>query len=439
MDILIKNADVFDGKNEALKKKSNIVIKDDKVVEIFQGDVNETAFEKVYDAAGYTVIPGLTDSHIHFSFTAPVATCATYRFDEFVLRSARYAEEMLMRGITSARDAGGVTVGLKNCIDNGMLKGPRIFPSNGAIMQTSGHGANTYYSDFDQEKGDTNKTNNSGMFVIANGRDEMLRRVREQLYLGASQIKLMAGGGMGSFFDPLSTVQFTLDELKAAVDAASDYGTYIMAHLYIPKSIERALDAGIMSYEHATLMDENNARRIQEKGAWICVCPQFGGNGGQQVKRSRPYPVLLGTPVKKYKPSIEIMANGLLNQVELINKYDLNVVYGTDQFREEYVQDEPKDRQLADLRKYKEFFGSYRGLKMATGNAYEVSKMTTFQNPYPDGKIGVLEEGAFADLLFVKGNPVQDLEILCDPDNVKLVMKGGQVYKDTRNGHINLL
>ena len=133
------------------------------------------------------------------------------------------------------------------------------------------------------------------------------------------------------------------------------------------------------------------------------------------------------------------MANGLLNQVELINKYDLNVVYGTDQFREEYVQDEPKDRQLADLRKYKEFFGSFRGLKMATGNAYEVSKMTTFQNPYPDGKIGVLEEGAFADLLFVKGNPVQDLEILCDPDNVKLVMKGGQVYKDTRNGHINLL
>ena len=432
MNILIKNANVFDGKNENLKMCSNIVIKDGKVREIFSGDICEENFDKIYDADGYTVIPGLVDSHIHFSFTAPVAVCATYRYDEFVLRSARYASEMLRRGITSARDAGGVTVGLKNCIDNGMLDGPRIFPSNGAIIQTSGHGANAYYSDFDPERGDTNLTNKSGMFVTADGRDEMLKKVRQQLFLGASQIKVMAGGGMGSFFDPLSTVQFTLDELKAAVEAASDYGTYVMAHLYIPRSINRALDAGVMSYEHATLMDEGNAKRIQDKGAWICMCPQFGGNGGQKVQRSRPMPTLLGTPVKKYKPSIEVMKNGLLNQVELINKYDLNVVFGTDQFREEYVQDEPKDRQLADLRNFKKYFGSYRGLKMATGNAYELSKLTTYQNPYPDGKIGVLEEGSFADLLFVKGNPVQDLEILCDPDNVALVMKGGKVYKDER-------
>lgn len=432
MNILIKNANVFDGKNESLKMGSNIVIKDDKVREIFSGDICEENFDKVYDAAGYTVIPGLVDSHIHFSFTAPVPVCATYRYDEFVLRSARYAAEMLQRGITTARDAGGVTVGLKNCIDNGMLDGPRIFPSNGAIIQTSGHGANAYYSDFDPERGDTNLTNKSGMFVIADGREEMLKKVRQQLFLGASQIKVMAGGGMGSFFDPLSTVQFTLDELKAAVEAASDYGTYVMAHLYIPQSINRALDAGIMSYEHATLMDEGNAKRIQDKGAWICMCPQFGGNGGQQVQRSRPMPTLMGTPVKKYKPSIQVMKEGLLNQVELINKYDLNVVFGTDQFREEYVQDEPKDRQLADLRNFKKYFGSYRGLKMATGNAYELSKLTTYQNPYPDGKIGVLEDGSFADLLFVKGNPVQDLELLCDPDNIKLVMKGGKVYKDTR-------
>ena len=136
MNILIKNANVFDGKNENLKMCSNIVIKDGKVREIFSGDICEENFDKIYDADGYTVIPGLVDSHIHFSFTAPVAVCATYRYDEFVLRSARYAAEMLQRGITTARDAGGVTVGLKNCIDNGMLDGPRIFPSNGAIIQT---------------------------------------------------------------------------------------------------------------------------------------------------------------------------------------------------------------------------------------------------------------------------------------------------------------
>lgn len=432
MKILIKNANYFDGTTETLKERANLIIDGERITEITSGPISEERFDQVYDAEGYTVIPGLVDSHIHFSFTAPVATCGTYRFDEFVLRSARYAEEMLLRGITSARDAGGVTVGLKNCIDNGMLKGPRIFPSNGAIIQTSGHGASTYYSDFEQGVGDRNRTNLSGMFVTADGRDEMLKRVREQLFLGASQIKVMAGGGMGSFFDPLYTLQFTLDELKAAVEAASDYGTYVMAHLYIPQSIERALDAGVKSFEHATLMDEHNAKRIKDADAWICMCPQFGGNGSKPVERSKPYPTLMGTPVKKMKPSIEVMKEGLLNQVELINKYDLNVVYGTDQFREEMAGDEPADRQLADLRNFKKFFGSFRGLKMATGNAYALSRLTTFQNPYPDGKIGVLEEGSFADLLFVKGNPVEDLELLCSTDNVKLVMKGGKVYKDIR-------
>ncbi len=429
---VIINANYFDGTNEKLIENANIVIENGIVTDIVVGNIATDGFEKVTDAKGYTVIPGLVDNHIHFSFTAPVSVINTYRYDEFVLRSARYAEEMLMRGITSARDAGGVTVGLKNCIDNGMLIGPRIFPSNGAIVQTSGHDTSVYYSDAEIEDHRANANMRTGMFVYADGVDQMLKRVREQLFLGASQIKIMAGGGMGSFFDPLYTVQFTPEEMKAAVQAATDYGTYVMAHLYIPASIDRALDAGVMSYEHATLMNEANAQRIKDKDAWICVCPQFGGNGGQVVQRSKPYPMAYGTVVKKFKPAREIMANGLLNQVELINKYDLNFVYGTDQFREEHVQDEPSDRQLADLRKYKEFFGSYRGLKAATGNAYKLSKLTTFQNPYPDGKIGVIEKGAYADILFVKGNPVEDLEILCDPANIKLVMKDGKVYRDDR-------
>ena len=137
MKTLIRNARYFDGTQDQIHPQSNFVLENGKITEIFQGDCSIEAFDTVLDAEGYTVIPGLVDSHIHFSFTAPVPVCATYRYDEFVLRSARYAQEMLMRGITSARDAGGVTVGLKNCIDNGMLQGPRIFPSNGAIVQRS--------------------------------------------------------------------------------------------------------------------------------------------------------------------------------------------------------------------------------------------------------------------------------------------------------------
>lgn len=432
MKTLIRNARYFDGTQDQIHPQSNFVLENGKITEIFQGDCSIEAFDAVLDAEGYTVIPGLVDSHIHFSFTAPVPVCATYRYDEFVLRSARYAQEMLMRGITSARDAGGVTVGLKNCIDNGMLQGPRIFPSNGAIVQTSGHDASVYYSDAELPGNRANAVMRSGMFVYADGADAVLKAARQQLFLGASQIKIMAGGGMGSVFDPLYTVQFTPEEIRAAVQVAKDYGTYVMAHLYIPQSIDRALDAGVMSYEHATLMNEDNARRIREAGAWICVCPQFGGNGGMPVKRSKPYPTAMGTPVVKFKPDRSVMAEGLLHQAELINKYDLNFVFGTDQFREEWADDEPCDRQLADLRRYKEFFGNYRGLKAATGNASRLSQLTTYQNPYPDGKIGVLEEGAFADLLFVDGNPLEDLEILCDPNNIKLVMKGGKIFRDDR-------
>ena len=211
-----------------------------------------------------------------------------------------------MRGITSARDAGGVTVGLKNCIDNGMLMGPRIFPSNSIIVQTSGHDASVYYSDADMPGNKINGTMRSGMFVTADGVDEVLKTARQQMFLGASQIKIMAGGGMGSFFDPLYTVQYTLEELKAAVQVATDYGTYVMAHLYIPQSIDRALDAGVVSFEHATLMNEENAKKIKERNAWICVCPQFGGNGGTVVQRSKPYPTAYGTAVTKFKPSMEV-------------------------------------------------------------------------------------------------------------------------------------
>ncbi len=376
---LIEHAAVFNGTENHLTSDSAIIIQDDKVVEITDREVPADEFDVVLDARGYTIIPGLVDSHIHFSQTAPVATLATYRWDEYVLRSARYAEEILMRGFTTCRDAGGVTVGLKNCIDNGMLKGPRIFPSNAAIVQTCGHDHSGYYSDLSMDRQDTNKSNLYGFMAKADGPDEVLKAARQQLFLGASQIKIMAGGGMATFFDPLFTVQFTLEEMKAAVQAASDFGTYVMAHLYIPASISRALDAGVRSFEHATLMDEDNARRIRDTGSWICVCPQWGA--GREVKRSKPFPTLLGTPVRRQKPEISYMVRGLYHQVELINKYDLNFVFGTDPFREECVQDEPRDKQLRDFRRYKEFFGSYRGLKAATGNAYELSKLTTFLNP----------------------------------------------------------
>ncbi len=232
MRLLIKNANVFDGKHAELRQNASIVIEDKLIKEIVGGTLPEDRFAAVYDAGNQTVIPGLTDAHVHLSITGPSLSDG-WRIDEKAVRSVRFAKEMLLRGFTTVRDAGGITYGLKKNIDNGFLEGPRILPSNAMISQTSGHGdirashAEERIMDGIYASADLN----SKISVIADGADEVLRAVREQLFLGASQIKLMAGGGFSSAYDPIPTVQFTLEEMKAAVAAAADYGTYVMAHL----------------------------------------------------------------------------------------------------------------------------------------------------------------------------------------------------------------
>ncbi|SFB26081.1 Imidazolonepropionase [Cohnella sp. OV330] len=417
MNTLIKNANVFDGKNAALQENVNIVIERNLVKEIIHGSVTEENFEAVYDAARHTVIPGLTDAHVHLSITGNSLSDG-WRIDEKAVRSVRFAKEMLLRGFTTVRDAGGITFGLKKNIDNGFLDGPRILPSNAMISQTSGHGdiranhaevriADSIYASADL---------NSKLSVLADGVDEVIRAVREQLFLGASQIKLMAGGGFSSAYDPIWTVQFSFEEMKAAVDAAADYGTYVMAHLYTPSSMQRAARAGVKCFEHATLLDEETARIVADQGIWITPGPQLG----------REYPTT-GLPKSTVK-LIEDFRDGERRATEWIDKYNLPILYGTDAFGDIH---RAAEIQLDDFRLFKSRFGSFRGIVAATGNIYELIQLSTYQNPYPEGKIGVLEEGSFADLLIVSGNPVEDLDILADKSNIRFIMKDAVVYKNT--------
>lgn len=417
MTILIKNANVFDGKHASLRHNVNLVIERNLVTEIAGGKLPEDGFDAVYDAGGQTVIPGLTDAHVHLSITSNTLSDG-WRVDEKAVRSVRFAKEMLLRGFTTVRDAGGITFGLKRSIDNGFLEGPRILPSNAMISQTSGHGdirashAEVRITDRIYASADMN----SGLSVIADGVAEVTRAVREQLFLGASQIKLMAGGGFSSPYDPIPTVQFSLEEMKAAVGAAADYGTYVMAHLYTPKSMQRAAEAGVKCFEHATMLDEETAKIAADHGIWITPGPQL----------SRSYPTQ-GMPPDLLK-LIEDFRRGEQIATELIDKYSLPILYGTDAFGD---IGKAGEIQLDDFRIYQERFGSHRGLVAATGNVHELIKLSTYQNPYPEGKIGVLEEGSFADLLIVQGNPVENLSILSDPANLKFIMKDAVVYKNT--------
>ena len=402
------NANVFDGIHDRLIRNAAIVIEDNLIREITQQPVSSDQFETVIDAGGRTVIPGLIDAHCHISM--PLYQEAS-RVDEDVVGGVVIAKELLAHGFTTIRDAGGITYGIKQAIDRGIIEGPRIFPSNAAISQTCGH------SDFRMSKAEYRISDGvyaSGTLmtrrgVLADGEAEVLRAVREQFFLGASQIKIMAGGGVFSPVDPIQTTQFTLKEMKTVVEAAADYGTYVMAHLYTSKSIGRALDAGVKSLEHAQLMDEETARRIADAGAFVCVSPNFS---------SDTLAAFCDSPIRR--PKYEMVKEGEERQADLINKYGITILYGTDCL----------GRYLEDIPRFTERFGSFKTLKAATGNYYEISKLTTYQNPYPLGKVGVLETGSFADFLIIEGNPLQDANILTNVDNIKVIVKDAVIYKN---------
>lgn len=414
----IINANVFDGRNPVLKPHCTIVIENNMVKEITQEHVCTDTFEEVIDAKGKVVIPGLVDSHVHLFYVYNPDRMDSVTMEQIAVRQTVFAKEILMRGFTTVRDGGGCVYGLKTNIDEGFVPGPRIYPSYAMLTQTCGHGdcrpnraqrrdANGVYCSPRMNLGDA---------VIADGVPEVLRAAREQLFMGASQIKIMASGGLLSPFDPLLGTQYTLEEMKAAVDVAKGYGTYVMAHIYTSEAMKQAAEAGVMCFEHATIMDEETARIIKDKGIWVSPQPQFPPNKDNNK-----------LPPTKVAVREKIVA-GEAFTTELINKYDLPILYGTDLLRDEANVNGP--RQLRDLGAYKRRFGSYRGLVSATGNANEIIKMTTLMDAYPEGKIGVLESGSFADLLIVEGNPVEDLDVLCDVNNIKLIMKDAVVYKN---------
>ena len=417
MKILIKHADYFDGRTDALKRDAKIVVEDNLVTEITYDAVSEEGFDRVLDAQGYTVLPGLVDNHVHTAMHLGNGA----RFDETIVHGVRNAKRFLYNGFTTVRDAGGVTYGIKKAIDDGVIEGPRMFPSNAFITQTCGHG------DFRESRGEvrladgvySSPTLRSGESYVADGAAEVLKGVREQLFLGASQIKIMAGGGASSDYDPILTTQFTLEEMQAAVNAASDYGTYVMAHLYTKESMMCAAKAGVRSFEHATELDDELAKVMADQGIFICVCPN------PSKRKNEALPFFANRPKK---PGAERIHESRKHQHEFILKYDLPLLFGTDYM--ETIVGGLEDAQRKDWFSFEERFGSYRSLRAATGTAHELIKLTTYQNPYPAGKIGVLEEGAFADILIVRGNPLEQVSVLAETDNLKLIMKDGKLYKD---------
>lgn len=418
MKTLISNVNVFDGKNSTILEHQNIVIDNYLVTEIFSGEHSQEQFDQVIDGKGQYAIPELTDAHVHLGKTHIDGATASY--DAII--GAVVAGKLLDHGITTVRDAGSVTTGLKRAIDEGVIPGPRIFPSMNYLSQTCGHG-DSEYAHYNR---DIQYRNPRGV-ALCDGVAECRRAVREQFFLGASQIKIMAGGGMSSICDPVETLQFSLEEMKAIVETTADYGSYVLAHLYTPSCIQRAVEAGVKSLEHGHWIDEETAKLIKDKDVFLNPCPQFTleevkwnhmGEFSDQPSQLK----------KKKKPGSARVKEQMEETTNLINKYDLKILFGTDLM---IMYNEYEPRESLDFTEYKKRFGSYKGLLAATGNFHEITKLTTYQNSYPDGHIGVLTKGSYADIVITKGNPVENLDILGDVNNILLVMKDGRVYKNS--------
>lgn len=271
--VVITNVRIFDGKGSTLGPPSNVNVVGNTIARISTSPIEADGVQ-VIDGGGRTLMPGLIDAHTHIMFsTLPQVAILTSDIGFVNLAAGKAATEMLMRGFTSVRDLGGPIFGLKRAIDSGILQGPRIWPSGAFISQTGGHGDFRLPNDIPAQPGDFTYSERVGAAAIADDPDMVRKRSREQLMLGASQVKLMAGGGVSSVYDPLDVTQYTVEEIRAAVEAAENWGTYVTVHAYTPRAVQQAIEAGVKCIDHGQLLDESTVKIMAQKGIWWSLQP----------------------------------------------------------------------------------------------------------------------------------------------------------------------
>ncbi len=416
--VLFSNVRVFDGKTPSLSEPVNVLVRGNLIDEISTTpiSVEPAASPRTIDGSGRTLMPGLIDMHWHAMFARPTpAVMLASDVGYTTLLAGAEATATLMRGFTTVRDLGGPSFSLKRAIDEGVLPGPRIYPSGAMITVTSGHGDFRQLTELPRAIGGTpSRIEQLGASAIADSPDEVRVRVREQLMQGASQVKLTAGGGVASPFSPLDVATFTEDELRAAVEAAENWGTYVCTHAYTTVAIQRSIAAGVTCIEHGHLMDEATARLMAEKGIWLSTQP-FVDLGGAAA-----------LPAPQQAQKRQVIA-GTDRVYALAKKYGIKTAFGTDiLFSQELAQ--RQGHALVDLTRW---FTPAEALIMATSTNGDLLAMSGARNPYP-GRLGVIEKGALADLLLVDGDPLNDLALVTDPErNFRVIMKDGKIYKDT--------
>lgn len=413
--VLFTNVNIFNGVDGELMENGSVLVEGN-LIKTVSADAIDAPDAYMVDGEGRTLMPGLIDMHSHMCIRNGMLEFRD-NYDQMAngAYTALVLQDYLDQGFTTARDAGCNILGIAKAVNNDIIPGPRLYPSGAFLSQTGGH-ADT--GSFNDVPGDVDDLEAHMFGFIADGVPEVIRAARHNLRAGATQIKVMAGGGVASEFDPLHTTQYSPEELKAIVEVAKDYGTYVLVHAYHDRSVNRAIDAGVRVIDHNFLVSEETIIRMKEEGVALSVQAvmslQAFGN---------PEAITFFSADQKNKAAQ--VNSGAQQMMEWAVKHDVLMVTGGDMFGPDVV------RQADNIIWFNDKVANdpLLSLKTATSNAAEVLTWSGGMNPYKEGTLGTIVEGGYADIILVDGNPLEDINAI-KRDTVDFVMKDGDVYKN---------
>lgn len=411
--ILFKNGNILRPEHGTISPAQDVLIEAGKISQVGPTGTLTDLPESIHsiDASGQTIMPGLIDCHVHVMAShANLGLNAALPSNLITIKALPILRGMIQRGFTSVRDAGGADWAIAQAIEQGLTPGPRIFPSGRALSQTGGHGDFRARGDILMSEPCTCCIRSGAIARVVDGVDNVRLAAREEIQMGATQIKIMASGGVSSPTDPINNTQYSEDEIRAIVAEAEAAGTYVMAHAYTAKAIKRAVAFGVRTIEHGNLIDQETAEFMQQQGAMV-VPTQVTYE--MLAKHGAEY----GLPPESVAKIEHVRLAGL-EALKIYANAGVPMAFGSD------LLGEMHEFQAQELSIRAAVLGNAEAIKQATTVAALVLQQ--------EGLLGCIRAGAIADILLVNGNPLDDIDCLVgrgEGERLSVIMQGGKLLK----------